>query len=462
MVLTIDKTHELKGNGYLLGVDGENGSEQLIIKIENETLLDKWAYIEFEKDNGEKFTTERLSVVGGQIVYDIPNGLLLQCHLKVQVIFRNADGFVWKSLIRQYAVDGAINAGDNLPIEHPDFIGEAQKLLDEISVESDKVDGIIETEAERAKNEATRQENETARETAEEERKTAETARKTAETERQSNEASRVSAEQTRTAQFSAWSNYEGDAPEIMANLEAVAEGKLFDSVLDKTTAYTKATPSGSLPYAKLLKVGGMSYKADNALIDTPVKSVNNFLIPEAVQALDGYGLGIDETCFNYIDFERKVFVKRVGVADLGSLNWSYIASRGYFRTEDLKDIIQASTDNASNANLLCLKYEKTPFTNVYYNVERFGSVYDKVVAVQATPADSYGGVAVINKDYTDASTFKTAMSGVKLYYELSEPIETDISQYINKSYIPANGSVVFENDNGQAVPSEITFFVKK
>jgi hypothetical protein len=33
--------------------------------------------------------------------------------------------------------------------------------------------------------------------------------------------------------------------------------------------------------------------------------------IPEAIGELEGYGIGIDENCYNYIDWERKVFVKR-------------------------------------------------------------------------------------------------------------------------------------------------------
>jgi hypothetical protein len=33
--------------------------------------------------------------------------------------------------------------------------------------------------------------------------------------------------------------------------------------------------------------------------------------IPEAIGELEGYGLGIDENCYNYIDWERKVFVRR-------------------------------------------------------------------------------------------------------------------------------------------------------
>lgn len=108
MILTIDKTHELKGNGYLLGVGGENESEQLIINIAYDVLLTKWVYIEFEQDI--PYTTERLAIVNGQVVYAIPNGILKQGHVRVQVIFRDVSGFVWKSFKRQFLVSEEINA----------------------------------------------------------------------------------------------------------------------------------------------------------------------------------------------------------------------------------------------------------------------------------------------------------------------------------------------------------------
>lgn len=42
------------------------------------------------------------------------------------------------------------------------------------------------------------------------------------------------------------------------------------------------------------------------------------FSIPEAVQALDGYGWGVSVACYNYIDFEKKQFVQKVGKDESG------------------------------------------------------------------------------------------------------------------------------------------------
>ena len=44
--------------------------------------------------------------------------------------------------------------------------------------------------------------------------------------------------------------------------------------------------------------------------------------VPTSVQALDGYGEGVNESVYNYIDFEKKQFVKRVNKINLGALSW--------------------------------------------------------------------------------------------------------------------------------------------
>ena len=71
---------------------------------------------------------------------------------------------------------------------------------------------------------------------------------------------------------------------------------------------------------------------------------------------------------------------------------------------------------------------------------------------------------------YTDAATFKQAMQGVILYYELANPIITDISTLIDDDFlrnltVETGGSVKFKNGNGDSyripVPSEEEYVVK-
>lgn len=77
--------------------------------------------------------------------------------------------------------------------------------------------------------------------------------------------------------------------------------------------------------------------------------------------------------------------------------------------------------------------------------------------------------VTVLDTAYTDATTFKQAMSGVMLYYELEKPIVTDISSLIPDDFlrnieVEAGGSVTFKNSNDSyliPVPSEEEYIVK-
>ena len=176
----------------------------------------------------------------------------------------------------------------------------------------------------------------------------------------------------------------------------------------------------------------------------------NTLPIPEAVQALDGYGWGVNDTVYNYIDWEKKQFVKKVGRADMGMISWSDTDYPNTFRSgvANLKE-----PDIAINraTGFIITKYP--PSSNVVYtNIDDKSAIrYQKNILVR-------------DSDYADAATFKAAMSGVMLYYELAEPIITDISDLLTEdNYIPVEGggTVTMVNEYGYAVPSEIIFALK-
>lgn len=235
MELVLTSKHELLGSGYFIGIDNENISEQLIINIEPEELLNKWAYLEFQVNEDDKYNTPKLDIIDKKITYDLPNGLLKKGYVKVQVIFRDDTNFVWKSFERKFHISDAINACQNLPDEYPDFITEAQKLLDEISVDADKVDQVLATETARVEaenirvsNENTRIDSENARISAETERSNKEVERKSNEEIRQQNETQRVSAEATRQTKFNTWENTLG----VLDNLSNALKNKVSGEVI--------------------------------------------------------------------------------------------------------------------------------------------------------------------------------------------------------------------------------------
>jgi hypothetical protein len=68
------------------------------------------------------------------------------------------------------------------------------------------------------------------------------------------------------------------------------------------------------------------------------------------------------------------------------------------------------------------------------------------------------------DEDYSDIATFKAAMSGVMLYYELAEPVITDISDLLpadNLIGVKGGGTVTMVNEHKYDVPSEIVYQVK-
>ena len=172
--------------------------------------------------------------------------------------------------------------------------------------------------------------------------------------------------------------------------------------------------------------------------------------IPTEVQALDGYRDGVNVSVYNCIDYEKKQFVKRVGCVDMGTLGWEHRVSgeRQIFYTRAIPNIA------------LC-KYADIPINAIckLYNAVAKDSVWvDGVISYFSIGSNR---VDVVDNSYTDAASFKAAMSGVMLCYELAEPIITDISDILpadNLIPVEGGGTVRMVNEHGYDVPSTVVY----
>lgn len=175
----------------------------------------------------------------------------------------------------------------------------------------------------------------------------------------------------------------------------------------------------------------------------------NILAIPKAVQALNGYGDGLSESMYNYIDWENKQYVKCVGVVDMSTLGWSMNVSGGF--SAQIGDIA------TTRSPVLCSPYT---WQSKDFSWGGFASFDDKSIFTAWNT-----NVFVKDTAYTDAAAFKAAMSGVMLVYELEEPITdssiADILPPDNFIGVEGNGIITFENENGYAVPSEVTYQLK-
>lgn len=179
--------------------------------------------------------------------------------------------------------------------------------------------------------------------------------------------------------------------------------------------------------------------------------------IPEAIRNLPGYGWSAG-TARNYVDYENKRYVQCVNSVDLGTLTWTAGESVS-FKTHHLAG--QKLTKSYSIApNFICPKYS-TKTQN-----ESWGKT--SITGISAT-SNVNGYIYVNDTSYTDATTFKQAMQGVILYYELANPIVTDISNLIPDDFlrsltVEAGGSVTFKSGNDDyriPVPNEEEYIVK-
>lgn len=181
------------------------------------------------------------------------------------------------------------------------------------------------------------------------------------------------------------------------------------------------------------------------------------YQIPEAIRNLPGYGWSAG-TARNYVDYENKRYVQCVNSVDLGTLTWTAGESVS-FKTHHLAG--QKLTKSYSIApNFICPKYS-TKTQN-----ESWGKT--SITGISAT-SNVNGYIYVNDTSYTDATTFKQAMQGVILYYELANPIVTDISNLIPDDFlrsltVEAGGSVTFKSGNDDyriPVPNEEEYIVK-
>lgn len=206
----------------------------------------------------------------------------------------------------------------------------------------------------------------------------------------------------------------------------------------------------------------GNVYKNDIALIAgssgsyTPYRQIG-YPIPESIRNLPGYGWSAGNAK-NYVDYENKKYVQCIGSMDLGTVDWT-IGEKIDFQTKQIKGQ-KLTKDYTVVPNVICAKYQSKTQNELWGKKDVTGITAD---------ANADGYVYVNDTSYTDVATFKQAMQGVMLYYELATPIVTDISDLIPNDFlrnieVEAGGSVTFKGSNDSyriPVPSEEEYVVK-
>lgn len=139
-------------------------------------------------------------------------------------------------------------------------------------------------------------------------------------------------------------------------------------------------------------------------------------------------------SAYDEMDFERRKAIKRIGVVDMGSLNWGsntgQFPSHSFYSTTPLADVKRNTTNVISNGKF-------------YYLYINSGGL---IIA----STDS-------SEDYDSSEAFKAAMSGVMLYYELATPTEFDIPDTVSNIYYADDwGTEEWMQDASATIPVPI------
>ena len=205
-------------------------------------------------------------------------------------------------------------------------------------------------------------------------------------------------------------------------------------------------------PACRVDAIGGMSYVVDGVIQDSPVTAVktyntdnellDTYTVPSAITSLEGYGQGINENCYNNVDFTSGKYIKKVGVYTFtGDETWTSYSNGRY-----------------ASVGLGGKSY------NAYTDIPNMLPDFDATVTVRDSVFSSGGRRISINTNavFVGDGITNEELVGKSFYYELATPVETTISENEPLLECEDSGTIVFENEYNQNMPNEVTTWIKE
>ena len=133
-------------------------------------------------------------------------------------------------------------------------------------------------------------------------------------------------------------------------------------------------------------------------------------------QGMKSAGSAHDEIRYNKAT-QKWEMVQRIGTKDMSEIKWVQRASESLFYAEVPLSFTEFRP--AYNKSLVCARYATNKTSEILQGLQ------DREILLYN--GASYPLLGVKDSAYTDAASFKAAMAGVMLYYELAEPIVTEL-----------------------------------
>lgn len=237
----------------------------------------------------------------------------------------------------------------------------------------------------------------------------------------------------------------------LRARLKTGVETDITSGVNDTEWNHRECVLSVDIVALMLNWLTAGTFSIRNLCVNGKPYYCEEYPIPQAILNLDGYGDGVSSDVYNYVDWENKKYHKRVGKVNLGTLNW-----------EESKDIQREgnSTYKSGSLNTVIRRYRTYSGNSICekFNIVKTNDVnrneYEYSIANERT---SYPLQFTVKSTFcTDKNDFKNKVNGIMLYYELAEPIVTDIADIIGDTFqepleVESGGTLTFKNSNGDA-----------
>ena len=193
---------------------------------------------------------------------------------------------------------------------------------------------------------------------------------------------------------------------------------------------------------------------------DADAVTLDTYAIPAEVQALTGYGINAGGA-YNYIDFDRKVFVQNVAFVDLRTLEWVKNTSRPATNGTRFDYNIQDKSGKLGDGWIT--SYPRSIQVASQEAID--SAAADTFCYSYRNQESGYKQVSFVSATATTKAQVQAQLNGYGLIYQLLTPVETDISAYLtddNLIQVDAGGSLTFPNQHGDdyliPVPSQETY----
>ena len=195
---------------------------------------------------------------------------------------------------------------------------------------------------------------------------------------------------------------------------------------------------------------GADNMKIQKLLVNIePLQAGSGDPSPDNVRPISGWkGAEIKQAGKNLVDISNQISVtfpttiyggedevisgklkSTMGIVDLGTFNWTYASSggRSLFTSYDLANRYKQSGGSSIPVNAMFECYSNVAMNSTFKNGDAGldGNISSRIV--------------VCDNRYTDADSFKAAMSGIHLCYELKEPVEYTLTPQEMKTLYGAN-----------------------